>query len=133
MKFKQPILFLFTFFIFFSNVELALNIHYCGNEIAVISVQTPHSSSSSEENCCGLIEKKSHCCHNKVVTIQKKADPGIVKSKILITKSVFQSKYEVPIIVANPIAIKSQLKSTIFSFKTGPPLYKLYHQFVFYS
>jgi hypothetical protein len=74
MKFQKITSFFLAFFLFVSNIGLAMNVHYCGDEIASISINSLSNSSDSEEDCCGVVEKTSHCCKDKVVHFEKKTD-----------------------------------------------------------
>ena len=72
MKFKKYISVLLAIFILVSNVGLAFKVHYCMDTIASISLQSEFQNTSSEKGCCGVLEKKSSCCKDKVFHYQKK-------------------------------------------------------------
>ena len=70
-----------SFLIFISNTGLAFNVHYCGNEVSSISLKTNFSDNNNfEKDCCGVNEKKSHCCNDKIFHFQKNLANAIVKS-----------------------------------------------------
>lgn len=133
MNFKKHISILLAFFLLVSNSGLAFNVHYCGDEIASISLRTPVSSQNTEKDCCGIIEKKSRCCKDKVFHFQKKSDNLILKA------FAFNSDFAVLIDEWNPIVFsakpnfKSRLVNSYFCDAHAPPLFKLYHQYIFYA
>lgn len=117
----------------FSNLGFAVTIHFCDNELASISIANFTTHSKIEKDCCGIVEKKSNCCHNKVVKAQEKQDQ-IVSKKVdykveffVINQNIFSE------FVSNSPQNQVQ-KATISScFPNAPPLYKLYSQYLFYS
>lgn len=133
MKFQKPISLFLAFFLFLSNMGLAMNVHYCGDEIASVSLNTSLNSSTSEESCCGSVEKQSHCCSDKVVHFEKKTDLATVFTIQL--DAVDAALFEVwrPIVFV-PFSINENENSTEYSFQShAPPLFKLYSQYVFYD
>jgi hypothetical protein len=133
MNFKKIISLYLTFFLLFSNIGTAFTIHYCDDEIASISLTSFTSHHEIEEDCCGVIEKKSNCCHNKIVKTQEKQDQIVSKHLDLKLDFCEISSNNVTEFISQAPIIKSQ-KTTIFScFPNAPPLYKLYSQYIFYS
>ena len=68
-----------AFFVLVSNVGLAFNVRYCGSEITSVTLKTPVQDQKLEKDCCGVVEKESHCCKDKEVKFQKKTDDLIQK------------------------------------------------------
>ena len=66
MNFRKHICILLAVLLLVSNVGFAFNVHYCGDEIASVSLKSVFSSNNTEENCCGIVEEQSHCCKDKV-------------------------------------------------------------------
>ena len=133
MQYKKHIALFLAFFVLVSNVGFALNVHYCGDQIASVSFNTA-SPSDLEEDCCGIVDETSNCCKDRVVLLQKKSDQAIVKSFSLQLGEVVLSKQWQSI---------TQATAELFSHNTNvsayycdlhaPPLFKLYSQYIFYD
>ena len=128
---KRVSLFL-ALLILVSNVGLAFNVHYCGGEIASVSLNTSVTA-SPEKKCCGASEKKSSCCKDKVVHFEKKSSDATFKMFF------FQIAFPAVIQEYKPIAFlsipnfKSSQIISYYSDANAPPLFKLYHKYIFYS
>ena len=112
---------------------LAMTVHYCGDEIASVSVNAKFDSASSEENCCGIFEKQSQCCKDKVVHFEKKTDHATVFTIHMdaVDAAVFETWRP---IVFVPFSINENENSAEYSFQShAPPLFKLYSQYIFYD
>lgn len=133
MILKKHISFLLAFFLLVTNSGLAFNIHYCGNEIAAVSIKTTFISTASEKSCCGINEAKSHCCKDKVIHIEKKSDNVILKAFAFNAYSfVLIDQYKS--IVFSPFQnFKNHTAATYFCEAHAPPLFKQYHQYIFYA
>lgn len=123
----------------FSNLGLAINIHYCGNEIEKVELgyvsEIACSMETHEKACCkekSEVEKDT-CCKDE--TIQSKTDEVTVK--------VFQLQHVAdfvpptitsfqPVII-NQVKLPKSIKSAFYCESNAPPLYKLYQQFLFYA
>lgn len=114
-----------------SNVGLAFNVHYCGDKIASVSLASQNDF--AKKDCCDKAEKKSPCCKDKKVKLEKKSDNSVVKT--------FSFQLEVPFasytwkpIDGLPIAnFKSNQAIKFYCDSNAPPLYKLYSQYIFYA
>ncbi|MEN2414122.1 HYC_CC_PP family protein [Flavobacterium mesophilum] len=121
-----------AFLLLVSNIGFAFDVHYCGGEIASVSLNTSVKA-SPEKKCCGEQEKKSSCCKDKVVHIQKKSDNATFKIFF------FQLDFPAAIQEYNTIAFlsipnfKSNQITSYYSDANAPPFYKLYNQYIFYS
>lgn len=139
---QKYICFIMTFFLMFSNIGLAVNIHYCKEVIADISFDflsesKLHSlSEQASDICCG-IKKSSQdepCCKDELV--KQKTD-----EKQITTNSVqFQiNSFLVPEIhqIVIPEAFELQIpKNTFVQFyceSNAPPFYKLYQKLIYYA
>lgn len=133
MKFKKHISLLLVFFILVSNMGLAFKVHYCGDELASISLKSIAFSPSKENGCCGIMEKKSHCCKDKIVAFQKKSENIIYKAFS------FNTNMSSLIVEWQPIAfvaifnLKSNSLHSYFCDANPPPFFKLYHQYILYA
>ena len=141
MKFKKHISFILAFFLLVSNIGFAVDVHYCGGEVASVKPiywKNTESPNSVKDNCCGPkvtsnVQKKDSCCKDKVVHFQKKSENTILDSISFIPDFVFLVDEWNPIIfseiskcVGNPI-------TSYYCDANAPPLFKLYHQFLFYA
>lgn len=133
MIFKKQICLFLAFFLLVSNVGLAFNVHYCGNKIASVSLKSNFTAANSEKNCCGVIEKKSSCCKDKVINFQKKSDNFIVKAFSFQVDSPFIVQEWNPIYFTECSIFKSNKITSYFCDANAPPLFKLYSQYVFYA
>ncbi|WP_264536054.1 HYC_CC_PP family protein [Flavobacterium sp. N1736] len=121
-----------AFLLLVSNIGFAFDVHYCGGKIASVSLNTTVSA-SPEKQCCGAKEKKSSCCKDKVVHLEKKSDDATFKIFF------FQIAFPAIIQEFKPIAFlsipnfKSNQIISYYSHANAPPLYKLYRQYIFYA
>jgi hypothetical protein len=132
MKLKKCTGLLLAFLLLVSNIGFAFDVHYCGGKIASVSLNTT-ASTAPENKCCGAAEKKSSCCKDKVVHLEKKSDNATFK--------IFFFQFAFPAVIQEfkPIAFlsipnfKSNQIISYYSDANAPPLFKLYHQYIFYS
>jgi len=133
MNFKKQISIFITFFLLVSNLGLTFNVHYCANKIESITLSTVTATQNSIDSCCGVIEKDSNCCKDKIIKSEVKSDQIIVKTVTIASEFI-------------PIYIdwKPLFFLTNFNFKTAdnftyhcdahaPPLYLLYSQYTLYA
>lgn len=119
-----------AFLLLVSNIGFAFDVHYCGGKIASVSLST---TVSPEKKCCGAKEKKSSCCKDKVVKFEKKSDDATFKVFF------FQIAFPAVIQEFKPLAFlsvpnfKSKEIISYYSDANAPPLYQLYHQYIFYA
>lgn len=121
----------------FSNLGLALNIHYCGTSIEKIALGFVTSMSCNdeleEEACCSETPSESDCCKNEI--IKQGNDEVIAK----VFSSYFSSDFTVPTnyefrpLVVNEQQLLKKIDVAFYCESNAPPLYKLYHQFLFYA
>ncbi len=133
MNFRNHICISLAFLLLASNIGFSFNVHYCGDQIASISLKTRSSSSDIEKNCCAEIEKKSNCCDNKVLHFQKKSEASL-------SHLFFQNSFFLMYVNdwnSNIITTISNFKinsvSTYFCDANPPPYFKLYSQYIFYA
>jgi len=121
-----------AFLLLVCNIGFAFDVHYCGGEIASVSLNTSVTA-SPEKKCCGASEKKSSCCKDKVVHFEKKSDNATIKFFF------FQFAFPAVIQEFKPVAFlsipnfKSNQIISYYSDANAPPLFKLYSQYIFYS
>lgn len=141
MKFKKHISFLLALFLLVSNVGFAIDVHYCGGEIASVKPsfwKTFESQNTVEESCCiqeasTILEENGSCCKDKVVSFQKKFD------NVTVNSISFQSDFNFLLEDWHPI-VNSEFQNfeinkitSLYCAANAPPLFKLYHQYIFYA
>ena len=134
MNCKKGIGFFLALMILVSNVSFAFTMHYCGGKVASFSVRTIDSLANVKKSCCGkkVIEKDS-CCKNKTVHFEKKTDHATLKAFSFEPIAFYvlpDVKLEIPAcrttLLHLPIA-------TYCCDAHAPPLFKLYHHYIFYA
>lgn len=132
MQFKKHITLFLAFFMLVSNVGFALNVHYCGDQIASISFNTA-SPSDLEEDCCGIVDETSNCCKDRVVLLQKKSDQAIVKSfSLQLDEAVLIQQWQ-PIFRTVQFLSQNTDVPAYYCESHAPPRFKLYSQYIFYD
>lgn len=133
MDFKRCTLILLALLLLVSNVGLAVNVHYCGDNIISLSLK-PIVAQSNEASCCDkLVLKKDSCCKDEVVSFQKKSDVAI--SKAIASYSYILACFNASAAVTKFVASNVTSTEAISYFCDGndPPLFKLYNQYIFYA
>lgn len=133
MKFHKLVSLFLAFFLLLSNIGLAVNVHYCGGEIASVSFNTISNSNTAEDSCCGVLEQESHCCKDKVVYFQKKTQQATVFTFQLENVGIFVVEQWQAIL--SKFSVFTECNSvTKYAFQShAPPLFKLYSQYIFYD
>jgi hypothetical protein len=116
-----------------SNAGLAFSIHYCGGNISSIALneQLP---SSSPDSCCSHLSVNKKCCSDKIISIADGSDRVVEKifSQHYMVVGVLTGKVNFDF--ANGTNISRIAESISYAFlSTGPPLFKLLCQFIFYA
>lgn len=141
MKFKKHISFFLAFFLLLSNVGVAIDVHYCCGEIASVKPviwETIEYQNTVEESCCppkasSNLEEKDSCCKDKVVHFQKKSENVIVKSISFQPDFNFLFEEWNPIVFSEITNFENSLTTSYYCDANAPPLFKLYHQYIFYA
>ena len=131
MIFKKHISILLTVFLLVSNLGLAFNVHYCDDEIASITINTAPASQEKVDECCGVVEKESGCCNDKVIKAEIKADQIIVKS--LLFDFIAVTNDWKPLVFISNNNFEQRDNHTYYCDAHAPPLYLLYSQYTFYA
>ncbi|MES2805781.1 MAG: hypothetical protein V4652_09490 [Bacteroidota bacterium] len=133
MKFNKYISILLAFFVLVSNMGLAFNVRYCGSEITSVTLKTPVQDQKLEKDCCGVVEKESHCCKDKEVKFQKKTDDLIQKTVSFHPDFIFQMNEWNPSVFSFVSNFKNSPFLSYYCDANAPPFFKLYHQYIFYA
>jgi hypothetical protein len=133
MNFKKHISILLTFFLLVSNLGLAFNVHYCDDEIASVTINTATSSKEAEADCCGIVERDSKCCNDKIIKAENKSDQVIVKS-LSVDAHILPATYNwKPLVFVAKTILQKGDNQTYYCDAHAPPLYLLYNQYTFYA
>jgi len=133
MQFKKLISSFLAIFLLVSNAGLAFNVHYCEDRIASITINTTPSSQEKVDECCGIVEKNSRCCNDKIIKTEIKADQIIVKSLSFDMEYLLViNDWKSPVFVSKSNFKKRDI-TTYYCDANAPPLYLLYSQYTFYA
>ena len=141
MKFKKHISIFLAFFLFVSNVGFAVDVHYCGGEIASIKPvfwRTVESQNTVEKSCCppkksNAAKEQEGCCKDKVFNIQKKSENTTVSIISFQVDTHFLLEEWKPIVFAKTSNFENGETTSYYCDANAPPLFKLYHQYIFYA
>jgi hypothetical protein len=141
MKFKKHISLFLAFFLLVSNVGFAVDVHYCGGEIASVKPvfwKTVASQNAIEKSCCSPktfdnLQKKDSCCKDKVVNFQKKSENTTLTSISFHTDFNFLFEEWQPIVFSEISNFGNDKITSYYCDANAPPLFKLYHQYIFYA
>jgi hypothetical protein len=133
MIFKKPFVLVMALFIAISNIGFACKVHFCGDSIASMSLNTGFITNNPEDGCCGEMEEYSRCCSNKTIQSQPSIDKVLQKTIPFEANcvAVFANNhvFEIPFIDL----YQSQSLLSIFCLANGPPLFLQNCQLVFYE
>ena len=134
MNYKKGIGILLALLILSSNVGFAFTMHYCGGKVASFSVRTIDPLAGVNKSCCAkkAIEKDS-CCKNKTVHFEKKTDSATLKAFSFEPIAFYvlpEFKHEIPACQTTLINLPT---ATYCCDAHAPPLFKLYHHYIFYA
>jgi len=133
VKIKKPISLFLAVLLLISNMGLAFNVHYCGEQIASISLNSVNASRQFEK-CCLINEiKKENCCKDKVVNFQKKIDNSILKVFSSTAPFYFLINEKQQFICLASKNFKRFHTTSYFFDSNAPPFFKLYRQYIFYA
>ncbi|UFH36777.1 HYC_CC_PP family protein [Flavobacterium acetivorans] len=137
MKLKRHISLLLAIFLLVSNLGLAVNVHYCGGEIASVApvyFKVSPTGQSSEEQCCTSVsETNETCCKDKLVDFQKKSDHFVVKTFFFSLVTAVLVPDWSPLVFPLEANFKVYPVTPYVCDANAPPFFKLYHQYIFYA
>ena len=133
MKIRKHISILLAVLLLVSNVGLAFNVHYCGEEIASVSIDNPFFNQNSEDSCCEIVEKESKCCNDKVIKFDKKSDNSIVKIISFQIDSPFIFQDWKPVFFIKKENLKDCKIPSYTCNANAPPIFKRNCQLIFYA
>jgi hypothetical protein len=131
MIFKKCTSLILVFLLLVSNTGMAFNMHYCGEKLVGITLKTVFQN--PEKGCCGVAEKKSHCCKNKVVHFQKKTDTTTLKVFSFQSTFVYLIPQTKALFFTGSKNFKTTTLPSYSCCANAPPLFQLHHQYIFYA
>jgi len=138
MKPVKHISLLLTLLILFSNIGLALNVHYCHDMVSGVSLtyRANHCEQKAmPKSCCAMADKADKkCCKSQVVKLQDKTDHVLVKSLALDLNAFYPVADWRPsqiIYAGAPVLVKEN--PSFYCDSHAPPLFKLYCQYILYA
>jgi hypothetical protein len=134
MNCKKGIGFFLALMILVSNVGFAFTMHYCGGKVASFSVQTIAPLATVKKSCCAkkVIEKDS-CCKNKTVHFEKKTDHATLKAFSFEPIELCLIPEFKKLTTVQQLTFVSTTTETYYCDAHAPPLFKLFHQYIFYA
>jgi len=134
MNCKKGIGILLALLVLVSNVGFAFTMHYCGGKVASFSVRTIDPLASVKRSCCAkkVIEKDS-CCKNKTFHFEKKTDHATLKAFSFEPIAFYilpEVKHKIKVCQATLLILPI---ATYCCDAHAPPLFKLYHHYIFYA
>jgi len=141
MKINKHISFVIACLILVSNIGLAFNVHYCGGELAEISLDYKKSEPCTEkkvekeDSCCASSDKHDDCCSNSKVNLKKSiSDEVIVKSfQLDLGVFTFVEAWKPYVVSIVEESVTPSDAPSFYCDSNAPPLYKLYCQYIFYD
>lgn len=141
MKFQKHISLFLAFFLLVSNVGFAIDVHYCEGKIASVQPgfwQTTEFQNRVEESCCApksntILEDEKSCCKDKIVHFQKKSENTTVTSIAFYPNFVFLFDDWKPIVFGTITHFENNTIPSYYCDANAPPLFQLYHQYIFYA
>jgi hypothetical protein len=141
MKFKKHISFFLAIFLLVSNMGLAIDVHYCGEKVASVKPiywKNYESLIATEESCCAsiassIVERNDSCCKDKVIHFEKKQENSTIKSIAFQSDFIFLLQEWNPIAFATVLNFENSCIASYYCDANAPPLFKLYHQYIFYA
>jgi len=114
-------------------VGLLFSVHYGGEQIGSVSLDTFVSEMTEKGGCEGIVTKKDSCCKDKVVNFQKKSDTAIIKAFSFNPQFPFLIHEWQTIVFSSNTNFNTTQTTAYFCDANAPPLFKLYSQYIFYA
>jgi hypothetical protein len=138
MQIKKHISFILAFLILFSNIGLAINVHFCKDKLAAISSvfakeEVCEMNIEATSTCCAKEISHKKCCSDKEVTIKDQSEKQVVKNdKICFNTDFVFSEIETTHFTSINLVLTSQ-NTDYYCDANAPPFYKLYCQFTLFG
>ncbi|MFK7003937.1 MULTISPECIES: HYC_CC_PP family protein [Flavobacterium] len=134
MKLRRFINICLAFLVLISNTGFAINVHYCGEVVAAVTVE--HVEKQSDSDCCeNKVQIQDSCCKDKKVEIKKTTSENVlIKSfQLKIPSFVVLESFKLILKRYKVDLIKKDNLLAYYCDTHAPPLYRLYSRLVFYA
>ncbi len=139
MYFRKHISGLLACLLLISNSGFAFSVHYCGGQIAGITSAFNKSEICEmplvqDKACCAAFtDDHKACCEDKVVDLEKSQDVVIKNFAFSIGSPFIAPSLQPDNIVNAAVDFIPAVKLNYYHQPHSPPLFRLYHQFIFYA
>lgn len=145
MKLNRHISIVLSALVLFANMGLALNVHYCHDNVTSVSlayraaepVNSHHHTHDEDEGglCCKkVVDSHKKCCKNNVLKVKDTPEKALVKSIQLDLGAFYAVEAWKPSVLDTQYAIGVQKDTPSFYCESNaPPLYKLYCRYILYA
>jgi len=140
MKLRRYIGIILTTLILFSNIGLALNVHYCHGEVSSVAlayktdVHTGYKQKGILSCGADVSNETKSCCKNELVKLQDKTDSTIIKSLQLDLGTFCAiNEFKPFTLYYSEVAAAKKETPSFYCDSHAPPLFKLYCQYIFYA
>lgn len=147
MTLRRHISILLAVLILGSNIGLAFNVHYCGDDLAAVSLaynleepsndhhKKDHRHEGEEKACCSIkAGEHESCCKNDLVKLEDNGESKVIVKSLqlelgtLCTLTTWNPAHS---FTANQILIKEN--PSFYCESNAPPLFKLYCRYILYA
>ena len=115
-----------------SNVGMAINVHYCGDSIASVSVSNEYAKIQTKK-CCAVAKEDGSCCKSKQIKVEKKAFNAILKAFFFQVAVLDFTDYSNLFSFQELCVSRTKQFLSYYVEANAPPLFKLYCQYIFYA
>ncbi len=112
------------------SMGLPLNLHYCGGEVASITVAPVKGHC-----CCRTMAMPHGCCSDETVVVQFDTDPVVLQSAELPVWDLVRAMPALPVIARRTVAIQRSIPSLLAHPppRLSRPAWLLYRALLFYG
>ena len=135
MQFRKSTTLFLAILILFSNLGLAINVHYCKDKIAGISFTTKVEEICVKDikSCCKVEKTHDACCSNKVIKSQDNNDTFLSDHFKIDFNAVYFVQKELVKLTQTDFFVNKKEIISFYCDSNAPPFYKLYCQLVLYA
>jgi len=135
MQFRKSTTLFLAILILFSNLGLAINVHYCKDKIAGISFTTKVEEICVKDvkSCCAIEKSHDNCCSNKVIKSQDNNDTFLSDHFKIDFNAVYFVQKELVKLTQTDFFVNKKEIISFYCDSNAPPFYKLYCQLVLYA
>lgn len=135
MQFKKVTSIFLAFFFLISNLGMAINVHFCHDKIASVSlgISISEPCETNSGSCCAKANNHKKCCSENTIKAEKKSDNVLVKSLQFDFQDFVLVPTEFEYFQQTSAKVQKNLFLDYYKVSNAPPHYKLNCQFIFYA